>query len=288
MSKLNYSQVKKVLWFIMIANFTVAGIKIAMGLLIKSSGITADGFHSLSDGSSNIIGLIGIALAAKPIDKCHPYGHRKYETITGLFIAGMLGYLGIKIIIQAFVRFADPIKPHITLENLLLMVIALCINLLVCIYEGNKGKTLNSMILVSDAMHTRSDIYVTIGVIVSLLAIKLGAPPIMDPLCSLVVSGFILHAAYEIYKTACGILVDSSVLDTEKIEQIVLAQVGVKGVHKIRSRGMVDELHIDMHVLADSDLNLRASHDLSHRIENAFKRELNNNVEVTVHLEPYL
>ena len=95
---------------------------------------------------------------------------------------------------------------------------------------------------------------------------KLGVPPIVDGIASLIVSGFILHAAYEIFKGASSILVDSKAVDTEKIEKIVIAKEGVKGVHKIRSRGTIDDMHIDMHILADSKLNLEESHRLKHII----------------------
>lgn len=288
MGNLKFKEVKKVLWLIMAANLFVAGAKIVLGTLMNSASVTADGFHSLADASSNIIGLIGIRLAAKPIDKGHPYGHRKYETLTGLFIMGMLVYGGIKIVIDAFLKLSNPTIPQIANQHFFWMVLTLCINIFVSNYENNKGKALNSTLLVSDGMHTRSDIYVTIGVVFSMLAVKLGAPPIVDPLFSLVVAGFILYAAYEVFSMACGILVDGSAVDMDKIEQIALTLEGVKGVHKIRSRGMLDDLHIDMHVLADSSLNLEASHNLVHRIENEFKSRLNNEVEVIIHLEPYL
>ncbi len=288
MREFQFKEIKKVLWFMMLANLTVATAKITLGLFIGSSSVTADGFHSLTDGGSNIIGLIGMSLASKPIDKEHPYGHRKFETLTGLFIVGMLVYIGLKIVGEAVLKFIHPTIPQITTESLLIMIATFGINIFVSIYENRRGMALNSSILVSDALHTRSDIFVTMGVMFSLIAIKLGVPPIVDPLVTLVVAGFIFHAAYDIFKGACGILVDSSALDCLEIEQITLAQEGVMGVHKIRSRGMMDDLHIDMHVLADADLNLESSHYLVHRIENAFKEQINNEIEVIIHLEPYL
>lgn len=287
MIKDNFREIKKVLWIIMFANIAVAVAKIIFGTLINSSSMTADGFHSITDGSSNIIGLIGIGIAAKPIDDDHPYGHRKFETLTGLFIVGMLVYLGFKIITDAITKFMYPVRPEITIESLIVMIITLCINIFVTKYEHRKGTALNSTILISDSMHTKSDIYVTIGVITTLIAIKLGAPPIVDPLASIIVAGFILYAAYEIFKVASGILVDSTAVDTGRIEKIAIAQEGVKGVHKIRSRGTTDDMHIDMHILADSELSLEDSHRLNHKIQDALRKELNNNVEVIVHLEPY-
>lgn len=283
----NFRKIKKVLWIIMFANIGVAVAKIIMGTIINSSSMTADGFHSITDGSSNVIGLIGIGIAAKPIDEDHPYGHRKYETLTGLFIVAMLVFLGLKIITSGVTKIMNPIKPEVTIESLIVMIITLCINIFVAKYEHKKGVELNSTILISDSMHTKSDIYVTIGVIATLVAVKLGVPPIVDGIASLIVAGFILHAAYEIFKEASNILVDSKAVDIRKIEEIVISEEGVKGVHKIRSRGTSDDMHIDMHILADSQMNLEETHRLTHKIQDDLRNELNANVDVIVHLEPY-
>lgn len=272
----------------MFANIAVAVAKIIMGTVISSASMTADGFHSITDGSSNIIGLIGIGIASKPIDDDHPYGHRKFETLTGLFIVGMLIFLGFKIISDSFTKLMHPAAPEVTVESLIVMIITLGINIFVSRYEYKKGIALNSSILISDSMHTKSDIYVTIGVIVTLISVKLGAPPIVDGLASFIVAGFILHAAYEIFKTSSSILVDSTAVETTRIKNIVLSLEGVKGVHKIRSRGVADDIHIDMHILADSKLNLEDSHRLTHKIEDILREELDNSVDVIVHIEPYL
>jgi cation diffusion facilitator family transporter len=287
MIKDNFKQIKMVLLIILFANIGVAIAKIILGAIIKSTSMTADGFHSLTDGSSNIVGLIGIWIASKPCDKDHPYGHRKFETLAGLFIVAMLLYLGLKIIVTSISKFLTPVTPHITLESLIVMLITLAINMFVSKYEYKKGTELNSTILISDSMHTKSDIYVTIGVIITMIVIRLGVPPIIDPIASIVVAGFILHAAYEIFIVTSRVLVDSSIIDVQSVESIVMQYAEVKGVHKIRSRGTVEDMHIDMHVLADSSLTLEASHQFVHEIEKAIRKKLNNNAEVIIHLEPY-
>lgn len=271
----------------MFANIAVAVAKIIVGTIINSSSVTADGFHSITDGSSNIIGLIGIGVAAKPIDDDHPYGHRKFETLTGLFIVAMLVFLGLKIITNGFTKLVHPVQPEVSMVSLIVMLVTLGINIFVSKYEHKKGVELNSTILISDSLHTRSDIYVTIGVIITLIAVKFGAPPIVDGIASIIVAIFIFHAAYEIFKEASSVLVDGKAIDTEKIEKIVLAEEGVKGVHKIRSRGTVNDLHIDMHIQADSKLNLEESHRFTHKIQDVLRKELDDNVDVIVHLEPY-
>jgi cation diffusion facilitator family transporter len=281
-----YKEIGKVLWIILVLNMAVAAAKIAMGMFISSESMTADGFHSLTDGSSNIIGIIGIAAASKPVDEDHPYGHKKYETLTGMFIVAMLAFLGLKIVAEAAGKFMNPVAPQVSVESLLVMVATLCINVFVTRYEYRKGVELNSTILVSDSMHTKSDIYVTIGVVITLIAVKLGAPPVVDAAASVVVAGFILHAAFEIFRSASGVLVDSQAVEVSRIERIALAQEGVKGVHKIRSRGTSDDMYIDMHVEADAMMSLEDSHRLMHQIENAIKGELNCGVQVIIHIEP--
>jgi cation diffusion facilitator family transporter len=283
----NFKKIKQVLWIIMFANLAVALLKIIIGSAVKSASMTADGFHSLTDGSSNIIGLIGISLAIKPMDKDHPYGHKKFETLAGLFIAGMLLVIGGKIIIDAISRFLNPVVLHITLDSLITLLITLGINIFVCTYEYNKGKKLNSYILLSDSLHTRSDIYVSIGVLVTLICVKLGLPPIIDPIASLIVSIFILHASYEIFKSAGSILVDKAVIDTEKVKNLTLEFEQVKGVHNIRSRGSEDDVYIDMHILTEPNMSVEKSHDLIHAIETKMRNELNDNLQVFVHLEPF-
>jgi len=287
LAKDKFKEVKWVLWVILFANFAVAIAKVVMGTIINSASMTADGFHSATDGTSNIVGLIGIGIASKPIDVDHPYGHKKYETITGLFIVSMLGFLGLKILGGAIDKFSHPVTPNVSIESLVVMVVTLGINIFVSSYEMKKGKALGSTILISDSMHTRSDIYVTIGVIITLVAVKLGAPPIVDPIASIVVAGFILYAGYEIFKNVSGILVDQAVVEVSFIEDVVLAHEEVKGVHKIRSRGTAEDIYIDMHILASSSLSLADSHKLAHDIENEFREKLNGSVQVIIHLEPY-
>lgn len=279
--------VKRVLWIILIANFAVAIAKIVVGAMIKSASMSADGFHSISDGSSNIVGLIGIRLASKPVDEDHPYGHKKFETLAALFISGMLFLIGGNIIIGAFQKLKSPVMPNITVESVIVLLLTLVINVFVTTIEYKRGKELNSQILISDSLHTRSDIYVSLGVLITLLCVKLGLPPIIDPIMCFIVAGFILYAAYEIFKENSATLVDKAVLDTEKIKEIIMSFEQVKDTHHIRSRGCGSDLYIDMHIMADPDMSIEQSHELVHSIEAELNRELNKNIQVIAHIEPF-
>jgi len=284
-----YAQIKKVLWWILLANLAVAIAKILVGMSINSTSVLADGFHSVTDGSGNIVGLIGIAFASKPVDQDHPYGHAKYEMLGSLIIAAVLVFLSFEIVLEAYSKFMNPVTPNISALSLIVMVSTLAINLFVTIIEHKEGVRLGSTILTSDAMHTRSDVFVTIGVIISLVMVKLGLPIWIDPLVSLVVVAFILKAAYGIFSDSSKILLDSKVIEEEEILRILKPLPQIKGVHDIRSRGTKQYVFIDMHILMDDRMPLNESHELAHQIEQLIQDNYSDlMVQVITHMEPYL
>lgn len=280
-------KIKWVLWVILAANLAVAGVKIVVGQLIHSASLTADGFHSLTDGISNVAGLIGIQLAAKPMDENHPYGHRKYEFLTGLFIGFMLLVIASLVLYEAITKFVHPVTPDISAVSLAALIATLIINVFVSLYEYRQGQKLGSAILISDSYHTRSDVYVSISVLLTLLGIKFGLPPIIDPIASLVVAAFIIRAAVTIISSTSEVLVDRAVADSEKIREITLGFPEVHGVHSIRSRGTLQELYIDMHVLIEPTMGIVESHRLCHAVEEKICQDLQTNARVMIHLEPY-
>lgn len=287
MSKDNYKKVRQVLFIILLANFFVAALKIIIGSIVRSASMRADGFHSLSDGSSNIVGLIGIHFASKPEDEKHPYGHYKYETLAGLFISVMLLFAAGNIILDAIQRFKEPIIPEVTVESLMVLIFTLIVNIVVYVTEYRKGKELNSQILISDSMHTRSDVYISLGVLATLIGVKIGIPPIIDPIASIVVAAFIIHTSYEIFKENSNILLDSAAVDSEAIRDIVMSFEDVKDAHKIRSRSSINYLNIDLHIVVDSKLDVEKAHKLVHDIEDAVKAKFNKSIQVIAHIEPY-
>jgi len=283
----NFIKVKRILIVVLLANLSVALLKLLIGYFIKSAGLTADGFHSLTDGSSNIIGLIGIYYAAKPVDEEHPYGHKKYETLAGLFILAMLFVMAGRIIMTAIPALFRPVAPNISSESLIALIVTLGINVFISRFEYTQGKKLKSPILISDSMHTRSDVFISSGVLAALVGIKLGLPAIIDPVSSLVVSGFVLHAAYEIFSENCSVLMDSAAVDSREIKEVVMGFEMVRGVHKIRSRGMQDEVFIDLHILVEPDTNIERCHTLMHEIEEKLSLELKKPIHAVIHVEPY-
>jgi cation diffusion facilitator family transporter len=250
--------------------------------------MTADGFHSLSDGASNIIGLAGIHFACQPTDSDHPYGHKKYETFFALGIAAMLFLVAFNLAKQGITHLIQPhsTPPVVTWSSFIVMLITVAINFWVMNYEHKVGVALKSDILISDAAHTKADIFTSFSVICALIVIKLGYP-ILDPIVTIIISGFIAHAGYEIIKESSSVLCDTAaILDVKKISDVVLAVKGVKNCHKIRSRGRPDDIHIDLHVQVNPDMHVDNAHKVSFAIEEALKKALPEVTDVIVHIEP--
>jgi cation diffusion facilitator family transporter len=282
----HFQVIRRVLWIVLVLNWAVAAAKIIYGLISRSSSMTADGFHSLADGMSNIIGIIGIYFCSQPKDEDHPYGHKKYETLFAMGIAGMLLFVAFNLVKQGIARIAEPVTPQVDIASFLVMVITLAVNVTVMMYEYRRGKQLQSDILIVDSMHTRADIFTSISVIAALIGVKLGFP-IVDPIITLVISCFIAYSAFEIIREESRILCDAiAIADTSKIKDVVCGMAGVKSCHKIRSRGRPDDVHLDLHVQVDPHMIMRDSHRLSYAIEAEIIKAFPGVTDVLVHLEP--
>ena len=167
--KKHYRGIQKVLWLVLVLNWAVAAAKIIYGYMTDSTSMTADGFHSLADGTSNIIGLIGIHFCSQPKDEDHPYGHKKYETLFALGIAAMLLIVAFNLGKAGIARIITPIAPEVDFISFAVMIITVMVNLTVMIYEYRRGKQMQSDILIVDSMHTRADIFTSLSVIVALV-----------------------------------------------------------------------------------------------------------------------
>ena len=281
-----FRDIKRILLIILVLNWGVALAKILYGYATNFTSMMADGFHSLADGASNIIGLIGIMLARRPPDKDHPYGHKKYETLFSLAIAGMLFFVCFNLFGEGIKRLHSHAAPQIDAISMIVMLITMSINIFVMTYENRAGKRLNSDILVSDSLHTRADIFTSASVIIAMVVIKSGYP-ILDPIVTIMIAFFIAYAAFSIARDSSKVLCDEIVIsDDNRIMDVVMAVKGVRACHKIRTRGRADDIHVDLHVQVSPDMHVDRAHDISYRIEGAIKSCISGVTDVVVHIEP--
>ncbi len=282
----HYRKIRKILLSVLILNWGVALAKIIYGLNSHCFSMTADGFHSLSDGSSNLIGIIGIHFACQPVDKNHPYGHKKYETLFSLGIAAMIFLVAFNLLRAGWQRLQQPVLFQADWGSFTVMLITLAVNIFVMRYEHQKGRALNSDILIADSLHTRADIFTSLAVISSLIITRLGFSWI-DPIVTILIALFIGYAAFKIAKQSSDILCDTAVfLDDQKVKDIVLKIKGVGACHKIRSRGRIDDIHLDLHVQVNPSMPMDKAHQISDQIERTIKFTIPGITDVVVHMEP--
>ena len=279
-------KVRHVLIYTLFLNMAVALAKIIYGYKINSISMFSDGFHSFFDGTSNVIGLIGIWIASQPPDESHPYGHRKFETLSTIAIAVLIFFAGFEILKKAYHGLREPHSIEVTSMGFIIMSITLLINIGVMTYERKKGQELKSDFLIADALHTNSDIFVSLSVIISLIAAKIGYP-IIDSIAAIIIVILIAKIGYGILKSATDVLTDAARIDTREIKDIVMLIEGIKECHEIRTRGREDAVHIDLHILIDPGEQIHKAHDLAHSVEEVIKKKFPSVIDVVVHIEPY-
>lgn len=277
--------VRRVLLSTLVLNVLVSAGKIVVGKLSGSLSMVADGYHSLTDGLNNVVGLVVASFAYKPPDAGHPYGHRKFETAATLFIGIALLGVAYHVVEQALTSVKSAAHAEIGALNWIVMAVTLLANIFVAWYERREGRRLQSPYLVADAAHTRSDIYVTLGVVTSFAGARAGLPW-MDGLVAAGIAVFIAFLAVQILIGSFNTLTDRAVLPTESLQSIVRGVTGVRDCRDIRTRGGEGAVYVDLTVHVDGDMRLRAAHDVADRIEEALLAAHPEIVDVVVHVEP--
>ena len=278
-------EISNVLSFILALNLLVAGAKLLYGHWTGSLSMWADGLHSMFDGASNVIGLVGMWAAAHPPDESHPYGHRKFESFAAFAISVFLFLACFKILENSYARLLDPNVPRVTALSFGVMLATIGINLFVTRYEQRRSAELKSGILHADSMHTLSDVYSSISVLIGLIAVRLGFP-ILDPIMAVVIAGFIGRTGFQILLETSRVLSDASCVDPRLVREIVMRIPGVKSCHNIRTRGLENHVFVDCHIQVQSDMTTERAHDLAHAIEDRIKKEMSEVADVVIHIEP--
>ena len=282
---MRYQEIQFILKSVLFLNLAVALAKLGWGLRSHSLGMQADGFHSLFDGVSNIIGLIGISLAAQPPDRLHPYGHKKFETLASAGIAVMLigtctyvGWRGIQ-------ALTNSTLPQVTGVSYGVMIVTMVINAGVTKWEKRKGRELKSDVLIADSCHTASDLLTSLSVLLGLFAVHLGYP-LADPIIALIIAGVIAWTALTILRDVTHSLTDQIRLDAAEVRAIVMTIPGILDCHQIRTRGLTNHIFVDLSVHVNPGLPIEQGHDIAHQVEETLKAQFEGVEDVVVHLEP--
>lgn len=281
-------QIRNVLLITFLLNFFASLAKIIYGGLTNSVAIYSDGFHSLFDGISNIGGLIALSIASHPPDKHHPYGHRKFETVFAIFIGILMSLSAVEIIRNVYKSFIELRKPELDEKAFIVLISTLIVNIFVSFYEKKKGKELKSEFLIADSAHTRVDIYITVGVILSVIISTMTEFYFVDPITGLIVGIFVAREAILIIKECANILADRTVIDGERIASVVKTCMDVEACKDIRTRGTAGQIFVDLKILVNPTISVSEAHNIADKVEQTIKKEFPDVIDVVIHVEPFI
>ena len=270
-------------------NAALSILKLLSGILAHSGAMVSDAVHSASDVFSSIIVIIGVKLAAKEADRDHPYGHERFECVAAIVLAVILaitglliGYRTMELLLARQTARVIPGAPA-----LVMAAVSIVCKEAMYWYTRHYARRTGSAALLADAWHHRSDALSSVGALIGIGGARLGRP-IMEPLASLVICGFILKAAADIFREAVNKMVDRA-CDAETEAQIagcVMAQDRVLGVDRLQTREFGSRIYVDVEIQADGSLSLCEAHAIAESVHDEIERRFPQVKHIMVHVNP--
>jgi cation diffusion facilitator family transporter len=281
------AEVRKVLLITLLLNLLVMALKAVVGWLTGSLSLLADALHSITDSANNVLGLVASRFSSPEPDRDHPYGHQKFEAVGALGIAAFLGIACFEILQGAVERIlsSDHSPVKINAPELWLLLIVLGVNIFVAFYERRVGNRIGSPILIADARHTMSDIWVTISVLGGLIGIWIWGFQWLDVVLAFPVALLVFLSGWAVIRENLPWLVDEMAIAPEAIHAIAMQVPGVINCHAIASRGVVGrQIFIEMHLIVDAP-DIETAHQITEEIETRLEERFGP-ARILIHVEP--
>lgn len=279
----DYQAIQWVLLLTFFFNVLATVAKLGVGIWTGALSLIADGLDTFFDGLSNVIGLVAVRISSQPPDDDHPYGHRKFETLAALFIAAALFVTAWELATGAIGRLLAPPAVTVNWWSVGSLVVSAAVQGGTGWWELRKAKALNSEVLYADARHTLASIGVSGTVLIGLGAVQLGYAW-ADGLVALLVAGVIAKIGVDTVRENIPALVDRAPLDAARIGEVVAGVQGVESYHRIRSRGSMDDVAIDLHVRVSPLLSMQDANAIADEVRRRLL-SLPGVGDVTVHAE---
>ena len=277
-----------------IINVVLLVVKFAAGIFGHSAAMIADAVHSLTDFATDVVVLIFVHLGNKPADRDHDYGHGKYETLATAIIGTSLLAVGVLIFCSGAGKTWRVIQgemlPSPGKVALVAAVASIVLKEWAYRFTVKVGKRCQSEAVVANAWHHRSDALSSVGTMIGIGgAILLGNRwTVLDPLASIVVSVFIVRAAWQLMMESMKELTEASLSDEDEavITHIAASEPGVSEVHNLRTRRVGNRIAIEMHARMLGSTPLVEAHLHATAIEHRLKEHFGPDTLVSIHLEP--
>ena len=269
-----------------VCNCLLTVLKLVIGLLVGSMAIIADGVNNLSDAASSLTTLLGFRMAQRPADKQHPYGHARYEYLSGLAVAALILLIGAELVKSSAAKIINPEPIDISAATIALLAASVAVKLWMSGFYKTLGKKINSTALYATSVDSRNDVISTCAVLLGCLVNYLFSLNI-DGYVGLAVAIFILYSSVGIAKDTISPLLGQQADDelVDKITELVLSHEKVLGVHDLLVHDYgPGRCYASAHVELSSDEDPMACHDIIDDIECDVLEKMN--VHFVIHYDP--
>lgn len=270
------------------SNAVIIVLKFIAGCISGSISIISEAIHSLSDFFASILTFFAVMKSSEPADKGHPFGHGRYEDMSGFIEGGLIVAAAIFIIYESLKKiiFGYSMETE-SILGIVVMAISVAANFLVSSYLFYVAKKTDSVSLYADGEHLRTDILTSLGILIGLIVIKITGIHILDPIIAIIFALIILKTGFSISKNTLNNLLDGSLPENElkKIEDIISATENVRGYKDLRARRSGPDRKIEITLIFPENMLLIDCHNICDEIEDKIKSELQN-CTISIHAEP--
>ncbi len=269
------------------SNSLLVAAKLLVGLLTGSVSVISEAAHSGLDLFAAVIAYFSVKICSKPADHEHPFGHGKFENLSGAVEAFLILLAAIFIIHESLDKLRNPRAVETPEWGLLVMAVSIVVNIFVSRYLFKVAKLTDSIALEADACHLSTDVWTSIGVFVGLGILKLTDWHIVDPIVAIAVALMIIRVAFSLTWKAAGPLLDQKLPDGEvrEVRAVVMSNPRVVGYHKLRTRKSGPYREIDYHLIVPGDISVDEAHQIAEHIEDEIRRRYPG-AHVVTHIEP--
>jgi cation diffusion facilitator family transporter len=277
-----------------VSNATLVLLKLIVGIAIGSIAVVSEAIHSGVDLLASIIALFAVRLSAKPADEEHPFGHGKVENLSGTIEAVLIFLAAGWIIFEAIRKIIHPQELSMTHLGIGVMFVSAAANLFVSQMLFKVGKETESVALLADGWHLRTDVYTSAGVMLGLAVIMVGKSwfpnsdlQLVDPVAAIAVALLIIKAAYDLTVDSGKDLLDAKLPEAEEavIIHAIKQESSIAGYHDLRTRKAGSARFVVVHIQVSPGMPTLQSHDITERIEQRIIERIPH-AAVTIHVEP--
>ncbi len=270
-----------------ISNSLLIVLKLVVGMISGSVSIISEAIHSFMDLLAAIIAFLSVRISDRPADSKHPYGHGKFENISGVVEAVLIFVAAFWIIYEAVQRIIHPEPIDSIWIGVVVMSVSAIVNIIVSRKLYKVARETDSIALEADALHLKTDVYTSLGVAIGLALIWITGYHFLDPVVAFLVALLILKESYHLFRKAYGPLLDVALPeeDIEAIRQVINNNCeGKINYHNLRTRKAGNFRYVDFHLNLPRNMTVKEAHDLCDFIEQDVKT-LFLETEVTIHVE---